>query len=30
MVSLLNSSAVGGGFEPQSGQTKDYSIVSVS
>jgi hypothetical protein len=26
MVSLLTSSAVDRGFEPQSGQTKDYKI----
>ena len=26
MVSVLASSAVGRGFEPQSGQTKDYNI----
>jgi hypothetical protein len=27
MVSLLASSAVARGFEPRSGQTKDYEIV---
>ena len=27
MVSILASSAVDRGFEPQSGQTKDYKIV---
>ena len=26
MVSVLASSAVDGGFEPSSGQTKDYRI----
>ena len=26
MVSVLSSRAVGPGFEPQSGQTKDYKI----
>jgi hypothetical protein len=26
MVSVLTSSAVDRGFEPQSGQTKDYNI----
>jgi hypothetical protein len=26
MVSVLASSAVGRGFEPRSGQTKDYAI----
>ena len=28
MVSVLTSRAVGRGFEPQSGQTKDYKIGS--
>ena len=26
MVSVVTSSVVGGGFEPKSGQTKDYKI----
>ena len=30
MVSVLASSAVGRGFEPQLGQTKDYKLVFVA
>ena len=30
MVSVLTSSAVDSGFEPQSGKTKDYQFVFVT
>jgi hypothetical protein len=30
MVSMLASSAVDRGFEPRSGQTKDYNLVFVA